>query len=137
VGTAGSLLVGYLGHTHGSALLEALGFTGLVINLFNLVPVPMLDGGRLIYLLYPWVWILAVMGGIGWELYRPGVIVVILVLLAAYQFVHHVRDREGVYASKAVFITKTERTRISAVYLITIAAILIGMHATYAERHLR
>jgi len=137
VGTAGSLLVGYLGHTHGSALLEALGFTGLVINLFNLVPVPMLDGGRLIYLLYPWVWILAVMGGIGWELYRPGVIVVILVLLAAYQFVHQVRDREGVYASKAVFITKTERTRISAVYLITIAAILIGMHATYAERHLR
>jgi hypothetical protein len=97
----------------------------------------MLDGGRLIYLLYPWVWILAILGGAGWELYRPGVIVVILILLAAYQFVHQIRDRDGMYASRAVFITNAERTRISAIYLITVAAILIGMHATYAERHLR
>jgi Zn-dependent protease len=137
LGTATSLVVAYIGHQRGSGLLQALAFIGLLINLFNLAPVPMLDGGRLTYLLRPSIWLLAIAGLVGWEFYRPGLFVLVLVGLAVYQLVHQLRDREGVYSSLAGSVTKSERNRISAIYLITVVAILIGMHATYAERHLR
>jgi Zn-dependent protease len=137
LGTAGSLVIGYIGHLQGSAMLESIAFTGLFLNMLNLAPVPVLDGGRLTYLLHPTVWILAVAGLVGWELYRPSPIVAILAILAVYQFVHQVRDRDGFFASNSVFVTSAERLRISAVYAATVAAILIGIYATYAERHLR
>jgi Zn-dependent protease len=136
LGSAGALLIGYIGHVQGSGLLEALAFTGLVINLFNLAPVPMLDGGRLIYLLHPAIWILAIAGLAGWELYRPGVIPLLLVIFAGYLFYEQVRDRDGTYAATTRGVTKPERNRISVVYLITVAVILIGLHATYNVRHL-
>lgn len=137
IGTAGSLVVGYIGHVQGSALLGSIAFTGLFLNMINLAPVPVLDGGRLTHLLHPSVWVLAIAGLIGWEFFRPNKIVVVLVILAVYQFIHQLRDRDGSFAANSAFITSAERLRISSVYAVTIAAILIGMHATYAERHLR
>jgi Zn-dependent protease len=137
LGTVGALVLGYIGHVQGSDLLQALAFIGLVINLLNLAPVPMLDGGRLTYLLHPAIWMLAIVGLVGWELYRPGFIVLVLVIFSIYQFIHQVRDTDGTFASASAMVTQAQRYRISAVYLVTVAAILIGMHATYAERHLR
>jgi Zn-dependent protease len=137
LGTLGSLALGYVGHVQGSDLLQALAFIGLVINLFNLAPVPMLDGGRLTYLLHPSIWILAILGLVGWEVYHPGFLTLVLAIFAIYQFFHQVRDTDGSYASASAMVTSAQRVRISAVYIATVAAILIGMHATYAERHLR
>jgi Zn-dependent protease len=137
LGAAGALAVGYVGYFQHSALLQALAFLGLLVNLFNLAPVPMLDGGRLTHLLHPSIWILAIAGLVGWELYRPGFLVLVLAVLAAYQFIHQIRDRDGSFAANSALVTRAERTRVSAVYLVTVVAILVGMHATYAERHLR
>ena len=37
------------------------------MNLFNLLPVPPLDGGRVAAAISPWVWVLG-LGGLGWML---------------------------------------------------------------------
>ena len=43
--------------TH-SDFLEALGYIGLLLNLFNLLPVVPLDGGRAMAAMAPWMWFL-------------------------------------------------------------------------------
>lgn len=59
-GTAASLLTGIAaavmppGHTQN--LLYALGYTGLLLNLFNLIPVSPLDGGRVVAAISRWAW---------------------------------------------------------------------------------
>ena len=44
---------------NGSGLLRALAFTGFFLNLFNLIPMVPLDGGRAAAALHPSIWLLA------------------------------------------------------------------------------
>ena len=47
-GGLGSALVWAVGEQNGSHLLQALGYTGFFLNLFNLLPVGFLDGGHIV-----------------------------------------------------------------------------------------
>ena len=81
VGLAGPIL-GSLGaaacivvwQVTGHDFWRALGFTGLFLNLFNLLPVLPLDGGRAMAAMAPWMWGvgLAVMVGARRRLSQPG-----------------------------------------------------------------
>jgi Zn-dependent protease len=134
-GTVGALAVGYVAHQDGSGLLMSLAFTGLLLNLFNLAPVRPLDGGKITGLLYPWIWVVGIAGLLGYELYRPGAIALILLLLACYQLYHQTKDRDGTYARTAASVEPSQRTSISMAYIVLLGVILIGLHATYAQRH--
>jgi Zn-dependent protease len=136
LGTAASLVVGYIGHSTGSDLLVALAYTGLLINLFNLLPALPLDGGRVAGALHPAIWLLGLVALIGVEIYNPSGIILIVVLLGARELWGRWRNRNS-EASKVYFALEPgQRIRIGAMYLGLIAVILIGMHWTYAERHI-
>lgn len=51
----------------GSELALELSWFGFTMNLFNLLPVPPLDGGRVTAAVSPWVWIVG-LAGLGWML---------------------------------------------------------------------
>lgn len=59
-GTAAALLTGIAGALapagHPQLLLYALAYTGLLLNLFNLIPVSPLDGGRVMAAVSRWAW---------------------------------------------------------------------------------
>lgn len=69
----------------GSEAALILSWFGFTMNLFNLLPVPPLDGGRVAAAISPWIWVigLAVMGGMLWEEVTsrggPGVLLLVLV----------------------------------------------------------
>ncbi len=44
-GSAGALAVWLVGEQQGSRLLQALGYIGFLLNLFNMIPIGFLDGG--------------------------------------------------------------------------------------------
>ena len=46
-GSAGALACWLVGEQQGSGLLQALGYTGFLLNLFNLLPIGFLDGGSI------------------------------------------------------------------------------------------
>jgi Zn-dependent protease len=46
-GSAGAAAVWVIGEQQGSRLLQALGYVGFLLNLFNLVPIGFLDGGSI------------------------------------------------------------------------------------------
>jgi Zn-dependent protease len=58
VGTAAALAVLFAGLASDSRLLLAVAYSGLVLNLFNLVPVTPFDGGRIVAILSPKIWLL-------------------------------------------------------------------------------
>jgi hypothetical protein len=82
-GTAASLLCYFVARSEGSDLLLALAYSGFFLNLFNLIPVPPLDGGRMTGVVSPKFWLVGAPVLIGIFLWRPSPMLVIVALLAA------------------------------------------------------
>jgi len=57
LGTVGALICLAVGWVSGHQIWYALAYTGLMINLFNMIPIPPLDGGRITPILSRWVWV--------------------------------------------------------------------------------
>jgi len=65
LGSVGAGAVGVVGHTMDSQLLIALADFGLMINLFNLLPLGQMDGGRIAGALSPYMSVAGVAMGTG------------------------------------------------------------------------
>ena len=65
LGSLGAAAVGVAGHATDSQLLIALADFGLMINLFNLLPLGSMDGGRIAGALSPWMNVAGLAGGVG------------------------------------------------------------------------
>src|SRR5262249_4640898 len=58
IGTIGSLVVYLAGRQLDSNLMLAIAYAGLFLNLFNLIPVSPLDGGRITAIISPRIWLI-------------------------------------------------------------------------------
>ena len=85
VGTIAALAVYLWARSENSGLLLAISYSGLFLNLFNLLPISPLDGGRVTAVLSPRVWFLGVPILLALLLYRPSPMLIIVVILALPQ----------------------------------------------------
>jgi Zn-dependent protease len=87
-GTVGALAcyLVYLLNPAGAAWLLVVAWLGFLLNLFNLLPVPPLDGGRVTAAVSPWIWMLGIAGLVGLFLYdlKRGTTDYILILVLFY-----------------------------------------------------
>jgi Zn-dependent protease len=84
-GTAGALACYFLARNYHSDLLLALSYAGFFINLFNLIPLSPLDGGRVTAVLSPRVWLLGVPLLVALFFWKPSPMLVLIAILAAPQ----------------------------------------------------
>jgi len=82
VGSLGAFAVYFLARAYDSNLLMAIAYAGFIINLFNLLPISPLDGGRITAILSPRVWLLGVPCLIALIFYWPSPMLVVIALLA-------------------------------------------------------
>jgi Zn-dependent protease len=85
---AGSVAAGivYLtARASGSELLFALAYAGFMLNLFNLIPLSPLDGGRITGVISPRIWLLGVPLLAGLFLWRPSPLLILIALMALPQ----------------------------------------------------
>lgn len=82
LGTVASLGVYLWARQVDSGLLLAIAYSGLFLNLFNLLPVSPLDGGRITAALSPRVWLVGAPILLVMLLYRPSPVLVIVVLMS-------------------------------------------------------
>jgi Zn-dependent protease len=87
VGTIAALAVYLWARSENSGLLLAISYSGLFLNLFNLLPISPLDGGRVTAVLSPRIWLLGAPILLALMLYRPSPMLVIVIVLAAPQLV--------------------------------------------------
>ena len=59
-GTLGAILCYFLARYYDSDLLMGVAYSGFFLNLFNLIPISPLDGGRVVAVLSPRIWLIGV-----------------------------------------------------------------------------
>jgi len=87
VGTGTALAVYLWARSEDSGLLLAISYAGLFLNLFNLLPISPLDGGRVTAVLSPRIWFVGVPILAALALYRPSPMLLIVAILAAPQLI--------------------------------------------------
>ncbi len=85
IGSLGAVACLGIGVFFQSNLFLALAYTGCLLNLFNLVPVHPLDGGRIVTAISPLMWIIGIPLLIVIAMKYPNPIVILFVILGAIQ----------------------------------------------------
>ena len=98
LGSAGAAVVFAIAEAEDSNKLRAIAFLGFFINLFNLLPIVPLDGGRIVTAIHPALWILGLVGLLALVIYRPNGL---LVLIAATATSSGRRPRSARSSSRA------------------------------------
>lgn len=91
VGTLAALLCYFLGRYADSSLLLAIAYVGFFLNLFNLIPISPLDGGRITAVLSPRIWLVGIPALLAWFYWRPSPMLILVVVLALPQVVKALR----------------------------------------------
>jgi Zn-dependent protease len=135
-GAAAAAVVAIVGLATHTPLLEALGYIGFLLNLFNLLPVVPLDGGRAMAAMAPWMWFVGFGGLVVLEFITPNPILLIICLVAAYDLYHRWQKRRSPSPAQTAYYRVSPRNRmiIGAAYLGLIALLAVGMHFTYIHR---
>ena len=138
LGTIGSAACLVIWQITGHDYWRALGYTGFFINLFNLLPVVPLDGGRAMAAMSPWMWFLGFFGIAVLAFVFPNPIIILIALFAAYEtYRRWEQRRKGGAEAKAFYrVSPRNRLLVGAVYLGLVAVLVIGMHAAHLPRTL-
>ena len=131
VGSLGALVLYVLGVAYDSHDLKALAFLGFFINLFNLLPVIPLDGGRITAALHPALWFVGFLALLALVVYRPNPILIIILLLAASELWRRWQLRRFPQAQEYYRVAPHLRLIMGALYFGLAAALVFGMHATH------
>ena len=133
VASAAVAVAGLATHTE---LLEALGYFGFFLNLFNLMPVVPLDGGRAMAAMAPWMWFAGFGGLVLLEFIEPNPVLLIMCVLAGYTLYQRWHSRKSPTAAQTAYYKVSPRNRmlVGATYIGLSIALAIGMHFTYLHR---
>jgi Zn-dependent protease len=116
----------------GSEMLLGLAFVGFLLNLFNLIPIVPLDGGRAAGALHPAIWFVGLLLMIGLVVVNPNPLLLIIVILGALDLWNRWRARgeAGDYYKLSV----GQRVTVAVVYLGLVLVLGVAMTETHVER---
>jgi Zn-dependent protease len=136
LGTLGALSLVPVALATDNHFWYALIFTGLFINLFNLLPVVPLDGGRAMAALSPWMWFVGLFAMALIAFLYPNPIMFVILLFAVLETYRRWKARKsaGDDANAYYRVKPAHRLMILAVYLGLIAVCAGGMALTFVER---
>jgi Zn-dependent protease len=143
VGLAGPIL-GSIGaaacivvwHATGNDLWGALAFTGFFLNLFNLLPVVPLDGGRAMAAMAPWMWFVGFAALIPLALVFPNPVIFLILVVAGFETYKRWKLRRSSSPEQQAYyrVRPLDRALVAGVYLSLVALLVVGMHATLVAR---
>jgi Zn-dependent protease len=134
LGSVGAAVCWVIGESTGSELLLALAFTGFFLNLFNLIPIVPLDGGRAVGALHPAFWFVGLVMMVGLVVVSFNPLLLLIVVLGGLDLWRRWKERgQDVDYYR---LPTWQRATVGVVYLGLAAVLAIAMSATYVERDL-
>ena len=82
LGSTGAFLVYLIAEYYQLHWLLAIAYAGFVLNLFNLIPVVPLDGGHIVAVITPKIWIVGIPMLVALYFWRPSPLLIIIAILA-------------------------------------------------------
>jgi Zn-dependent protease len=133
LGTLGAGVCLAVGELTNSDLLRALAYIGFFLNLFNLLPVVPLDGGRAMAAMAPWMWFVGLGALVALLLVVPNPILLIIVVLGAIETYRRWQARKTRSLQQAAYYRVSPRNRllVGAVYVGLLVLLALGMDASH------
>ncbi len=120
----------------GSDFWRALAYIGFVLNLFNLLPIVPLDGGRAMAALSPAVWLIGLAGLLALTVFYPSPVLFLILILGAMESWRRWKAR-ATSESRAYYAIPTRtRVLVGIVYVGLAAALSVGVAETFISRSL-
>jgi len=136
LGTIGTLIPLGIWLATGEDLWRALAYMGFLLNLFNLLPVLPLDGGRAMAALSPWVWFAGFAGLIVLTFFFPNPILLLVILFGGIESWRRWKARHSPESVAFHDIPTRTRVGVAVVYLGLAAMLAVGVSETFFERSL-
>jgi Zn-dependent protease len=134
LGSLGTLAVWIAGEALDSELLVALAFTGFLLNLFNLLPIVPLDGGRAVAAVHPVFWAVGLAVLLVLVFVVPNPILILVLLLGGWELWNRWRTRNDPAAAAYYRVKPWQRVVTGVTYVALAALLALGMSATHVER---
>jgi Zn-dependent protease len=133
LGTAGAGVCELIYLATGNPMFRALAYTGFFMNLFNLAPVGILDGGRIVTALSPWLWLVGFAVLVVMTITHFNFLLVVILIFSLprlYYLFRHKSEAELRYFE----VTSAQRWIMAAMYFGLIALLVFGMEFTLISR---
>lgn len=132
LGSIGALACLGLWQATGAPIFVALAYSGFMLNLFNLIPVSPLDGGRAMAAISPWGWLVGIALMVLLFLRVHSLILGFILIVGGMEVFNRWRSRDQ---DRAYYeATAQQRLIVSAVYFGLAALLAFGMY--YLQSHL-
>lgn len=117
IGTLAAMGCYWLARENGSQLLLALAYAGCMINLFNLIPISPLDGGRITAIISPKIWLLGLSLLVGLFFYNHSPMLILILILAYPQIKQAIWPNPDAIPQGYYEASFNERTNYAVLYL--------------------
>jgi Zn-dependent protease len=134
LGSIGAAVCLLIAQTTNSSFFRALAYVGFLINLFNLIPVLPLDGGRAMAAMAPWMWFVGFAALIPIALFVHADFVLFVVIVFGGREVWRrwqLRKTRSIEQAAYYRVAPRHRLMVGAVYLGLIVALVLGMASAH------
>ena len=135
LGSLGALAIYIVAEAIDSRRLAAIAFIGFFINLFNLIPIIPLDGGRIASALHPAMWFLGFAALLALVFYRPNPLLIIILLVAGSELWRRWQMRRYPQMQEYYRVAPHRRLLMGMLYFGLAALLVFGMHATHVPHN--
>jgi Zn-dependent protease len=126
LGTVGAIGCAGAGLVTGNPFWFALASTGFLLNLFNLLPISPLDGGRIIGVISPKLWFVGLAGAIGLFFLTWSPIIILIVIMGSLQ-IRAAAKMSKTETARYYTVTLAKRIGMGMAFLALLAVTSIGM----------
>ena len=134
LGSLGALATLLLAYQVDSNLLKALAYTGFLLNLFNLIPVVPLDGGRAAAALHPGFWFAGLFVVALLAFYYQNPFFFIILAFVAFELYTRWENRKSLESRAYHALTWSQRAMVFGLYMGLVVGLVVGMHAAHVAR---
>jgi Zn-dependent protease len=136
VGSLGAAATWGLGEALDSEMLVAIAFVGFFLNLFNLLPVVPLDGGRAVAALHPSIWLVGLALLAILAVISQSIILLLILFIGGMELWNRWSTRHAAELQSYYRVTRWQRVAVAVTYIGLAALLAVGMNATHIERDL-
>jgi Zn-dependent protease len=126
LGSCGAMVCWVLRDVTGDPMFSALAYSGFLLNLFNLLPIGFLDGGRVVTALSPWLWVVGAVAT-GLLMFVHFNFLLLIIFLMALPRLWSLFRKKSAEEERYFEVTAAQRWTMAALYFGLAGALALSM----------